>query len=92
MNTVGKLAAFAAVLAVGFGGAAAVGAAVGPIDVGGDTGHDAHSTGAEVISDVPRGLAVAEAGYRLAVDSTNVAADTPASFGSRRTVSTSLHR
>ena len=42
MNAAGKLAAFAAVLATAFGGAAAVGAAVGPIDVGGDAPHSTH--------------------------------------------------
>ncbi len=68
MNTAGKLAAFAAVAAVGFGGAAAVGAAVGPIDVGGGAGHNAHSTSAEATNDVPRGLAVAESGYRLVIN------------------------
>lgn len=42
MNAGVKLAAFAAVVAVAFGGAAAVGAAVGPIDVGGDAPHATH--------------------------------------------------
>ena len=36
-NTAGKLGAFAAVEAVAFGAAAAVGSAVGPIDVGSDS-------------------------------------------------------
>lgn len=81
MNTTGKLAAFAAVVAVGFGSAAAVGAAVGPIDVGGDVAHSTHATGGAVTSDGPRGLAIAQAGYRLDVDSTTIAAETPVSFG-----------
>ena len=42
MNAAGKLAAFAAVVATAFGGAAAVGAAVGPIDVGGEAPHSTH--------------------------------------------------
>ena len=41
MRTGTKLAAFAVVLAAAFGGSAAVGSAVGPIDVGpGSTGAD----------------------------------------------------
>ncbi len=43
MNTGAKLAAFAVAVAVTFGGALAVGAAVGPIDVSGDA-HDAHGS------------------------------------------------
>jgi hypothetical protein len=70
MNTASKLLAFAAIVTVAFGGAAAVGAAVGPIDVGGETaGHAGHSGG----ESIPRGLAVAADGYRLAVDTTNLA-------------------
>ncbi len=70
MNTAGKLAAFAAVVAVGFGTAAAVGAAVGPIDVGSDSAtHDAHDGPDPVeAAEHPRGLAIAEGGYRLALD------------------------
>jgi len=39
-----KLAAFVVILAATFGAGAALGAAVGPIDVGGDTeqGHEQH--------------------------------------------------
>jgi hypothetical protein len=37
-----RLAAFALVLAAAFGGGAAVGAVVGPIDVGGDEADDPH--------------------------------------------------
>jgi hypothetical protein len=80
VNTAGKLAAFAAVIAVGFGGAAAVGAAVGPIDVGAESSHGAHG-GGSASADIPRGLAVAVAGYRLAADSTTVASGAPSSFG-----------
>jgi hypothetical protein len=45
VSTAGKLAAFAAVVATAFGGAAAVGAAVGPIDVGGQAPHSTHNGG-----------------------------------------------
>ena len=70
MNTAGKLAAFAAVVAVGFGAAAAVGSAVGPIDVSSESvTHDTHG-GADKVepADLPRGLAIAGGGYRLALD------------------------
>ena len=81
MKTATKLAAFAAVVAVGFGSAAALGAAIGPIDVG--SGSESHSThaGGTAVADHPRGLAVAEAGYRLSVDTTTLAAGAPAQFG-----------
>ena len=75
MNTGAKLAAFTAVVAATFGGALAVGAAVGPIDTGQSTAHtptDGSVTGR------PRGLAVAEAGYRLAVETDTVETDTAA--------------
>ena len=81
MNTVGKLAAFAAVVAGGFAGAAVVGAAVGPIDVGNDSAsHSTHGSG-ETAVDQPRGLSVAEAGYRLTLDTTTVPGGEPSSFG-----------
>lgn len=79
MNTVTKLAAFAAVVAVGFASAAAVGSAVGPIDVSTDSSHSAHGTSAA--GDLPRGLAVAQAGYRLAVDTNTITAGTASTFG-----------
>jgi hypothetical protein len=81
VNTAGKLAAFAAVVAVGFGGAAAVGAAVGPIDVGNDAASHSTGSGDAPVADHPRGLAVAEAGYRLALDTTTVHGGGPSSFG-----------
>ena len=83
MNTAGKLAAFAALVTVGFGAAAAVGSAVGPIDVGsGSTAHDTHGTADTVEADAhPRGLAVAEGGYRLTLDRTIVPGDDWTSFG-----------
>lgn len=79
MNTAAKLTAFAAVLAVGFGAAAAVGAAVGPIDVGADSTPN-HSD-SNLVADQPRGLAVAEAGYRLVVDTSTIDAGKPSRFG-----------
>lgn len=83
MNTATRLAAFAAVVASGFGGAAAVGAAIGPIDVGGDNGSHPMQGSESMVpaDDDPRGLAVAEAGYRLVVESTNVTASTRSRFG-----------
>jgi hypothetical protein len=72
MNTAIKLAAFAAAVAAAFGGAMVVGAAVGPLDVSGGTSQDSHR--ADRAPAPPRGLAVAEAGYRLVVESTSIAA------------------
>ena len=82
MSTAGKLAAFAALVAAVFGGAAAVGAAVGPIDVGTSTSpHGGHDTGSTSVADPPRGLAIAADGYRLVLDTTTVAKGKPSSFG-----------
>ena len=89
MNSAAKLAAFAAVVAATFGGAMAVGAAVGPLDVSGDgSSHGAHSASAAPAADTPRGLAIAEAGYRFApeagpLDAPTLAADTPNTFAFR---------
>ena len=87
MRTGPKLAAYGVTLAVVLGGGAAVGSAVGPIDVGtttsGGADHDVHADpadGTEPASAaggpdgpdgvaVPGGLAVAQGGYRLVVDS-----------------------
>jgi hypothetical protein len=81
VSSAAKLLAFAAVVAVVFGAAAAVGSAVGPIEVGsGSAGHGTH-TGGSGVGVMPRGLAVAQDGYRLAVDTTHIAADTPSTFG-----------
>lgn len=81
MNTATKLIAFAVVIAVVFGAAAAVGTAVGPIEVDSDNAsHDTHS-GDDGGTELPRGLAVAQDGYRLAADATSVAADAPSKFG-----------
>jgi len=49
MNAPVKLAAFGAVLAFVFGGALAVGAAVGPIDIGSDGNHTASHSSASAV-------------------------------------------
>ncbi len=64
MNSAAKLAAYVAAVAVVFGGAMAVGAAVGPIDVS-SSGRSAHGADATPGAGLPRGLAVGEAGYRF---------------------------
>lgn len=68
MRTSTKLAAFAAGAALVFGAAAAVGAAVGPIDTAPDgdahdAAHDGGDTGSHGVG--LTGLAIADAGYRL---------------------------
>ena len=83
MNAGAKLAGFAAALAASFGGAAALGSAVGPIDVAdGTTTHSGMTdvSNAGTATALQRGLAVAEAGYRLALDTTTVAAGSASSF------------
>ncbi len=52
MRAPAKLAAYAVVLAIAVGGGAAVGAAAGPIDMGGEPDHPTHSTG-DPATDVP---------------------------------------
>jgi hypothetical protein len=82
VNAATKLAAFAAVVAVVFGAAAAVGAFVGPIEVdSGDASHDSHDGDGAAVTDHPRGLAVAESGYRLTVDTTTLAPRASTQFG-----------
>ena len=82
MSTAGKLSAFAALVAVVFSGAAAVGSAVGPIDVGSaSSNHGGHDSGSAVIKAAPRGLAIADAGYRLVLDSSTALAGEASSFG-----------
>lgn len=80
MNSGAKLAAFALVLAVTFGGAMAVGATVGPIDVGESTDHATLDSAATGGAEMPPGLAVAAGGYRLAVEVDTVVADAPSTF------------
>ena len=68
MNPATKLAAFAAALAVLFGGAALAGAAIGP-DPGEDVRTQEHSEMTSAHAPDPvRGLAVAEDGLRVVVD------------------------
>ena len=84
MNTATKLAAFAAVVAATFGGAMAVGAAVGPIDVGGSSdGHSSHGTGGSAATEIPRGLAIAQAGYRLVTETVSLPPAAPTAFAFR---------
>lgn len=83
MNAGTKLATFAAALAVVFGSALAVGAAVAPIDVGGDAGHDASNGGQPAAIDTTRGLAVAQSGYRFMVETTTVSTSEPTTFAFR---------
>jgi hypothetical protein len=78
VNTATKLAAFAAAVAATFGGAMVVGAAVGPLDVSDGTSQDSHRADRAIAP--PRGLAVAEAGYRLAVESTAFTANSASEF------------
>ncbi len=82
MNTGAKLATFALVVAASFGGAAAVGAAIGPVDVG-DDDRSSHNASSGDDADRPRGLAVAEGGYRLSLESDTVGAGSPAQFSFR---------
>lgn len=96
MRTGAKLGAYGAVLAIVLGGGAAVGAASGPIDVGGADHEEnrAHATdqateatdqttddGAVVAgspaTDLPGGLAIAEGGYRLDLETDGQALTTP---------------
>jgi hypothetical protein len=90
MRVPAKLAAYAAVLAIVTGGGAVVGAAAGPIDVGSDD-HDVHrdmeaateradaADGSER-EQLPGGLAVAQAGYRLDADTSAMTAGETAVF------------
>ncbi|HEX4981622.1 MAG TPA: hypothetical protein VFV63_07990 [Ilumatobacteraceae bacterium] len=82
MNTGSKLAAFGVGVAAIFGGAMAVGAAVGPIGVGGDA-HSVDVTAAVSASDMPRGLAVSSDGLRLVVESDSVPTDSASRFAFR---------
>jgi hypothetical protein len=77
MSSATKLAAYVAVVAVAFGGAAAVGATVGPIDVGGAD----HPSMTDAAGTLPGGVAVAASGYRLVVDTAEITPGTPATFG-----------
>ena len=68
MNAPTKLAAFGAVLALSLAGGAAVGSAVGPVDVGEPATHDDDHTdeGATRTDELPAGgLLVSQDGYTL---------------------------
>lgn len=82
MSATTKLVGFAAVLAAVFGGALAVGALVGPIDTSGDAGH-AQGLEAPIEGGELGGLSVAQAGYRLVLDSATLQPSAPVDFGFR---------
>lgn len=75
MKTRTKLAGFAAVVAATFGGALAVGAAVGPIDVGDGASHTVDTPSDSAQAQGPRGLSISESGYRLVLESDTAEAD-----------------
>ena len=70
MNAGTKLGAFALVLAAVLGGGAALGTVAGPIDVGGDSGHDEHEAERPMRTDLPAvGVLVSQDGYTLEPES-----------------------
>jgi hypothetical protein len=92
MRVTHRLLAFAAVLAVAFGGAAAVGATVGPADEpsspadaggGGHDGRKPHAGAATAAAKAPGGLAVSQDGLTLETERTRFAAGEPARFAFR---------
>jgi hypothetical protein len=84
LNPVAKLGVFAVVLSGIFGGAVAVGKAVGPIHVGGvGASHSSHNSVPPPLAHLPQGLAVAENGYRLALDTVTVKPGSPKTFDFR---------
>ena len=79
-----KLGVFAVVLSGIFGGAVAVGNALGPIHVGGvGASHGSHNSGTPPLASLPQGLAVAENGYRLALEAVTVDPGSPKMFAFR---------
>ncbi len=91
MNTTTRLAAYGGVLAASFAGAAAVGAAVGPIDTGGQThvvsgGHDSGGHGTDGEASPPPtvtarpGTSLDANGIRIAPDRAAVAARTATDY------------
>ena len=80
VRTAPRLAVFGVVVGAIFGGAMAVGAAAGPIDVGGGEDHNVHNTATAGQTDAPRGLAVSAEGFRLDVDTEVVPAESPSQF------------
>jgi hypothetical protein len=85
VSATGKLAGFAALLLLVFGGAVAAGGAIGPERDGSDTpdresamaGHGGE-TSAEPAPDPVRGLAVSEGGFKLALQQTELQEGRPA--------------
>src|SRR5688500_4629375 len=75
-NAAVKLGAFGGVLAVVFAAALGVGAMAGPIDTD-DHGGDIDGVDDAEVADLPRGLSVAEAGYRLVLDHDSSSAGQP---------------
>lgn len=69
MTPLAKLGAYGALLVAVLGGGAALGAVAGPIDVGGEPGHDAHDAPDEASAGTGKlpagGLLVAQDGYRF---------------------------
>ena len=76
-----KLGVFAVALSGIFGGAAAVGKALGPINVGGvAASHGSHNSETPPLASLPQGLALAENGYRLALEAVTVDPGSPKMF------------
>jgi hypothetical protein len=85
VNAVPRIALFAALLALAFGGAALAGSALDP-DPDADEGHapaDKDHAGGHETASAPAGLAVADAGLRLDVDRRRLAAGRPERVGFR---------
>lgn len=79
-----KLGVFAVVLSGIFGGAAAVGKALGPINVSGvGASHGSNSSVTSPLGYLPQGLALAENGYRFALEAVTVEPGTPKMFAFR---------
>jgi hypothetical protein len=79
VNSVTRLATFVGALAAAFGGAVAVGYAVGPLDRGEGTPAETHGT-AEMVPATPAGLSVADGELRLEASPTTASAGRPRSF------------
>lgn len=89
MNTGTKLTAYGLVLVGMLGGGAVVGAAAGPIDVGGDDEHTTHVSEStsdsehaqeDIVSPEAKGLAIAEAGFRFLPNADVLPTGEPSTF------------
>jgi hypothetical protein len=81
MNSATRLLAFAGALALVTGAGIGIGSAAGPIHAETTSAEHAGEHGGGHAGDtLPKGVSVSEAGYRLAVESSTLAADTPAPF------------